>query len=157
MTPNGKSSRTSSTGDAMNSRSRNLIALLALAIAFVGAAPRSLAQESAKAPPLATDAPQPGVQKFTIVAVQIGTTKFWLPSTIIVHQDDKVVLTLKNDIPGAEDRHGFSIPAYNVTEVIKRGEPKTVSFVATRAGTFPYLCQLHAAHVGGQLIVEPKL
>lgn len=104
-----------------------------------------------------SDAPQAGVQKFMVVAVQIGTTKFWLPSTIIVHQGEKVVLTLKNDIPGAEDRHGFSLPAYNITEVIKRGEPKTVSFVASRAGTFPYLCQLHAAHVGGQLIVEPNL
>lgn len=124
--------------------------LLTIAIAAT-CAPGVLAADTSPA------APQPGVQKFTIVAVQIGTTKFWLPSTIIVHQGEKVVLTLKNDIPGAEDRHGFSIPGYNITDVIKRGEPKTVSFVASRAGTFPYICQLHAAHVGGQLIVEPKM
>lgn len=124
--------------------------LLTIAIAAT-CAPGVLAADTS------TEAPQPGVQKFTIVAVQIGTTKFWLPSTIIVHQGEKVVLTLKNDIPGAEDRHGFSIPGYNITDVIKRGEPKTVSFVASRAGTFPYICQLHAAHVGGQLIVEPKM
>lgn len=131
------------------------LAILALAIA--AGAPRALADDTAKAAPTQSDAPQAGVQKFMVVAVQIGTTKFWLPSTIIVHQGEKVVLTLKNDIPGAEDRHGFSLPAYNITEVIKRGDPKTVSFVASRAGTFPYLCQLHAAHVGGQLIVEPNL
>ncbi|MGC1677722.1 MAG: cupredoxin domain-containing protein [Candidatus Binataceae bacterium] len=132
-----------------------LAAILTLAIS--AGAPRVLAAATSTVAPGVTDAPQPGVQKFTVVAVQIGTTKFWLPSTIIVHQGENVVLTLKNDIPGAEDRHGFSIPAYNITEVIKRGEPKTVSFVASRAGTFPYLCQLHAAHVGGQLIVEPKM
>ncbi len=132
-----------------------LAAILTLAIA--AGAPRAFAADTSTAAPLAPEAPQPGVQKFTIVAVQIGNTKFWLPSTIIVHQGEKVVLTLKNDIPGAEDRHGFSLPGYNITEVIKRGEPKTVSFVASRAGTFPYICQLHAAHVGGQLIVEPKL
>lgn len=130
--------------------------LLAIAIAAAGA-PHAFAADTSTVAPVVTDAPQPGVQKFTVVAVQIGTTKFWLPSTIIVHQGEKVVLTLKNDIPGAEDRHGFSIPGYNITEVIKRGEPKTVSFVASRAGTFPYICQLHAAHVGGQLIVEPKI
>jgi nitrosocyanin len=141
----------------MNSSSRNLIAILALALAIVAIAPRGFADETAKLAPMATDAPQPGVQKFTLVAVQIGTSKFWLPSTLIVHQGEKVVLTLKNDIPGAEDRHGFSLPAYNITEVIQRGQPKTVTFVATREGVFPYLCQLHAAHVGGQLIVEPKM
>lgn len=130
--------------------------LLTIAIAAT-CAPGVLAADTSTAAPIAPEAPQPGVQKFTIVAVQIGTTKFWLPSTIIVHQGEKVVLTLKNDIPGAEDRHGFSIPGYNITDVIKRGEPKTVSFVASRAGTFPYICQLHAAHVGGQLIVEPKM
>ena len=133
------------------------VAIIALVAAIALGALQSRAAESAKLAPLSTDAPQPGVQKFTIVAVQIGTTKFWLPSTIIVHQGEKVVLTLKNDIPGAEDRHGFSLPAYNITEVVQRGQPKTVSFVATREGVFPYLCQLHAAHVGGQLIVEPKM
>jgi nitrosocyanin len=131
--------------------------MLTLAAVVALGALQSRAAESAKLAPLSTDAPQPGVQKFTIVAVQIGTTKFWLPSTIIVHQGEKVVLTLKNDIPGAEDRHGFSLPAYNITEVVQRGQPKTVSFVASREGVFPYLCQLHAAHVGGQLIVEPKM
>ncbi|MGB6554899.1 MAG: cupredoxin domain-containing protein [Candidatus Binataceae bacterium] len=134
-----------------------LAAMLTLALAIAVGAPHALAEDTATVAPAATDASPPGVQKFTVVAVQIGTTKFWLPSTIIVHQGDKVVLTLKNDIAGAEDRHGFSLPAYNITEVIKRGEPKTVSFVASREGTFPYLCQLHAAHVGGQLIVEPKM
>ena len=30
------------------------------------------------------------------------------------------------------------------------------AFVADKAGVFPYSCQLHAAHIGGSLIVEPK-
>ncbi len=51
----------------------------------------------------------------------------------------------------------LALPAYNITEVVQRGQPKTVMFVATREGVFPYLCQLHAAHVGGQVIVEPKM
>src|SRR6266436_4349864 len=50
--------------------------------------------------------------------------------------------------PGADNKHGFTIPAYNITEVVTRDEPKTVSFVADKAGVFPFSCQLHPAHIG---------
>ena len=38
-------------------------------------------------------------------------------------------------------------------EVITRGEPKTVTFTADKVGVFPITCQLHPAHVGGELVV----
>ncbi len=103
----------------------------------------------------AQSAPAPGEKKFTVVAEQIGETKFWLPSTIAVEAGDKVTLVLKNEVPGAVTTHGFTLPALNITEVITRGTPKTVHFTADKAGVFPYWCQLHPAHIGGQLIVEP--
>ena len=31
----------------------------------------------------------------------------------------------------------------------------TVEFTAAKAGVFPIICQLHPAHVGGQLVVLP--
>ena len=82
--------------------------------------------------------------------------KFWLPSVIAVDQGDKVTLTLKNLVPGASNQHGFTIPAYNITEVVTRGVPKTITFIADKAGVFPYSCQLHPGHIGGSLMVEPK-
>jgi len=39
--------------------------------------------------------------------------------------------------------------------VVDRGEPKEVEFVADKVGIFPTICQLHPAHVGGQLVVLP--
>jgi plastocyanin len=42
-----------------------------------------------------------------------------------------------------------------VAEVVNRGETKTVTFTADRTGVFPTVCQLHPAHVGGQLVVLP--
>ena len=33
--------------------------------------------------------------------------------------------------------------------------PNTVEFTADKVGVFPYSCQLHPAHVGGQLVVTP--
>ena len=104
------------------------------------------------APELST----PGEKKFTLVSEQIGDTKFWVPSTIVVQQGDKVTLNLKNEVPGTAVTHGFALPTFNVSEVVTRGEkPKVVHFTADKPGIYPYFCQLHPAHVGGQLVVEP--
>ena len=93
---------------------------------------------------------------FTIVAEQINKSKFWLPSNIMVNQGDKVKLVLKNEIEGADITHGFTLPAYGITEVVTRGVPKTVTFTADKPGIFHYWCQLHPAHIGGELLVIPN-
>jgi nitrosocyanin len=122
---------------------------------FSGANRIAMAQGAAPAAP-APAMEEPGTKSFTIVAVEVDDTKFWLPSVIAVQQGDKVKLTLKNQVPGASNQHGFTIPAYNITEVVTRGEPKVVTFVADKPGVFQYSCQLHPAHIGGSLIVEPN-
>ena len=115
----------------------------------------AMAQGAAPAAP-APAIEEPGTRSFTLVSIEADGAKIWLPSVIAVEQGDKVKLTLKNLVPGADNKHGFTIPAYNITEVVTRDEPKTVTFVADKAGTFQYSCQLHPAHIGGSLIVEPK-
>jgi nitrosocyanin len=132
------------------------MALVAAMAAFMlpGAICNAIAADATPAAAPAME--EPGTRSFTLVSVEVNDTKFWLPSVIAVEQGDKVKLTLKNQVPGASNQHGFSIPGYNITEVVTRGEPKTVTFVADKAGVFPYMCQLHPAHIGGSLIVEPK-
>jgi nitrous-oxide reductase len=93
---------------------------------------------------------------FTIVAEQIGKAKFWIPSTLMVNQGDKVKLVLKNEIEGADVTHGFELDGYGVKEVVTRGAPKEVTFTADKPGIFPYFCQLHPAHIGGELLVIPS-
>jgi nitrosocyanin len=131
------------------------------AIAAVAALMLPIASRIAMAQgaPPAAPAPameEPGTRSFTMVSIEADGAKIWLPSVIAVEQGDKVKLTLKNLVPGADNKHGFTIPAYNITEVVTRDEPKTVTFVADKAGVYPYSCQLHPAHIGGSLIVEPK-
>jgi len=116
-----------------------------------GASPSAPGLQS---PPPSAD--EPGTRSFTLVSIEADGAKIWLPSVIAVEQGDKVKLTLKNLVPGADNKHGFTIPAYNITEVVTRDEPKTVTFVADKAGVYQYSCQLHPAHIGGSLIVEPK-
>ncbi len=136
------------------------MAAIVAVVAFMlpGASRVAMAQGAA---PSAATAPapameEPGTRSFTMVSIEADGAKIWLPSVIAVDQGDKVKLTLKNLVPGAENQHGFTIPAYNITEVVTRGEPKTITFVADKPGVYPYFCQLHAAHIGGSLIVEPK-
>jgi len=124
------------------------------AFMFSGANRMAMAQGAAPAPAAAPD--EAGTRSFNMVSIEADGAKIWLPSAIAVEQGDKVKLTLKNLVPGAENQHGFTIPAYNITEVVTRGEPKVVTFVADKAGVFPFFCQLHPGHVGGSLIVVPK-
>ena len=94
-----------------------------------------------------------GKVALTIVNVEYEGTKVWVPSTIVAHKGDKVALKLVNNVPSDPSQHGFAIPDYKIAEIVDRGQPKTVEFTADRAGTFPIICQLHPAHVGGQLLV----
>jgi nitrous oxide reductase len=93
---------------------------------------------------------------FTIVAVDVDSVPFWLPSVAEVYQGDHVRLILKNMMGGAPDIHGFAIPAYHVSVLIPHGATKTVDFTADKAGIFPFICQIHADHIGGQLIVHSR-
>jgi nitrosocyanin len=95
----------------------------------------------------------PGAVQMTVVGVEYEGTKLWVPGTIVVHKGDHVKLNLINKIPSDPPNHGFAIDAFNVKEVVNRGEPKSVEFVADKVGVFPIYCQLHPAHVGGQLVV----
>ena len=89
----------------------------------------------------------------TVVNVEYEGAKIWVPSTIVAKKGDKVKIKLINNVPSDPNQHGYKIAAFNVEAVVTRGEPKTVEFVADKAGIFPIICQLHPAHVGGQLLV----
>ena len=92
---------------------------------------------------------------FTVVNVEYEGTKMWTPATLVVKKGTQVKLKLVNNVPSDPNQHGFAIPAYNIAEVVNRGEPKNVEFKADKAGVFPFNCQLHPAHIGGELVVLP--
>ena len=93
------------------------------------------------------------VHEFTVAAFEYEGTKIWLPSTLIVHKGDRVKIKLINNVKGDRNQHGFRIAAFNVETIVTRGEPQSVEFVADKAGVFPTACQLHPAHIGGQILV----
>ena len=107
-------------------------------------------KSAAAAAGMATDA----TRKFTVVNVLYEGSKMFVPSFLAVSKGDKVSVTVINNIPGDPPNHGFSIPALGVETVVNHGEKKTVEFTADQAGIFDIKCQLHPAHVSGQLIVQ---
>jgi nitrosocyanin len=96
---------------------------------------------------------EPAALTFTVVNIEYEGTKIWTPGTLVVPKGAKVTVKLVSNVPSEPNQHGFAIPAYNIAEVVTRGEPKTVQFTADKPGVFPITCHLHPAHVGGELVV----
>ena len=90
---------------------------------------------------------------FTVVNIEFQGSKIWVPGTLVVQRGTRVTIKLINNVPSDPNQHGFAIPAYNIAEVVNRGETKTVEFTADKPGIFPITCHLHPAHVGGELVV----
>ncbi len=92
---------------------------------------------------------------FTVVNIEYEGSKVWTPATLVVKKGTLVKIKLINNVASDPNQHGFAIAAYNIAEVVTRGEPKQIEFKADRDGIFPITCQLHPAHVGGELVVLP--
>lgn len=77
----------------------------------------------------------------------------WMPNQIIVNQGDEVTLEFVG-INGAY--HGTVIKGYDKAFVVKRGQTTRVTFLANKAGVFPFECAQHQPSMGGELIVLPR-
>ncbi|TBR20876.1 hypothetical protein EPO15_11825 [bacterium] len=95
------------------------------------------------------------VRNFSVANIEYKGSKMWIPGTLIAKKGETVKIKLTNNTPSG--KHGFSIDAFGVkAEVAGDGQPQTVEFKAAEAGLYPIYCQLHPAHIGGQLLVLEK-
>jgi nitrous-oxide reductase len=82
------------------------------------------------------------------------------PERIRVRQGDRVVIHITNIERARDATHGFGIAQYNINLSLEPGESQTVSFVADKAGVFPFYCTefCSALHLEmtGYLLVEPR-
>ena len=96
---------------------------------------------------------QAGARELTIVNIETAqAVKIWEPPTLVVKKGDVVKLKLINKL---EQEHGYRIAEFKVEKVVQGGQADTVEFTADKEGIFTIDCQLHPAHVQGQLIVLP--
>lgn len=100
----------------------------------------------------------------------VGGKKVWYPPVAVLNMRGRpgtpVVLKVTNDSSG---EHGFSLAAeenisapttLNVKLVLKPGETKYIGIptsdltYVTAGSVLHYKCHLHAAHLGGQLLIQ---
>ncbi len=76
------------------------------------------------------------------------------PSTITVRKNDTVRLILTSK----DVTHGLYIKAYKINMRVKKGEKKTIKFVANKTGRFPFVCSVYCGSghrvMKGMLIVK---
>lgn len=81
------------------------------------------------------------------------------PDTIEVEQGDIVSIHLTSNEQSKDNVHGFTIDTYNVHGSFEPGKTASVTFVADRAGVFPFYCTefCSALHLEmqGYLLVKP--
>lgn len=124
------------------------------ALAQPGGALTGVAQEAATAPAAGAVKSTAAARKFTVVNVLFEGSKMFVPSVLAVSKGETVSVTVINNIQGDPPNHGFAIPDFGVELVVNRSEKKTAEFTADKAGIFDIKCQLHPAHIHGQLIVK---
>jgi cytochrome c oxidase subunit 2 len=122
----------------MNSRCSSVLALSALAMCLTGVA---AAAEQAAAP---------AVHEITMTAKNYEFD----PGVITVKKGEKVRLIIT-----ATDRdHGIKLDAFDVNQVLKKGDPTIIEFTADKAGTFEFKCSVYCGlghrKMKGKLVVE---
>ena len=76
-----------------------------------------------------------------------------------VQKGDTVVWNITNVENTYDATHGFALPDYNINLSLEPGETETMTFVADKAGVFPYYCTefcsaLHLEMAGYFLVEE---
>jgi nitrous-oxide reductase len=82
------------------------------------------------------------------------------PNKLEVNQGDKVTIYVTNIEQTTDELHGFGLNEHNINVVVDPGETKTIEFVASKPGVFPFYCTnfCSALHqeMQGYLLVKPK-
>jgi nitrosocyanin len=86
-----------------------------------------------------------------ISAVNVGSGAGFEPTSLVVHKDDVVRISVGN---ASSKTHGFSIEGYGIHDEVEPNNGIQVRFRATKPGTFKIYCQLHETHQVATLIVE---
>ena len=87
----------------------------------------------------------------------IYTSARFTPDIVTAYQGDMVIFNVTNRDPRAisstAGRHGFTVDGSTIATTVDPGATMSETFSNVPAGTYRFYCQLHAAHLSGQLVV----
>lgn len=99
---------------------------------------------------LTEDIVESTTKEFNITAVQWS----FVPSTIEVNKDDRVILHVKS----VDVIHGIWIPEFGINEMLESNQTVTIDFIADKEGTFQIICSVYCGDghfdMKAQLIVR---
>lgn len=88
----------------------------------------------------------------SIDAATVEGGPWFAPRVVTVDKGEEVVLDVDNT---TSRPHGFTIEGYGIRQEVNPGDPKEITFVARKAGTFKVYCQLHPdTHKPATLVVQ---
>jgi nitrous-oxide reductase len=95
-----------------------------------------------------------------VIAKVVMVRSSFTPQAIEVNQGETITIALTNIEQTTDELHGFGLLDYNINVVVDPGETKTVTFVADKAGVYPFYCTnfCSALHqeMQGYLVVKGK-
>jgi len=96
----------------------------------------------------------------SVTVKMVAVRSYFAPHAIEVNQGDRVTIYLTNIEQTTDVLHGFGLAEYNINVVVDPGETKTIQFVASKPGVFPFYCTnfCSALHqeMQGYLLVRPR-
>lgn len=110
----------------------------------------ALATLLAGAPMVARQAASSGYHEFAMTAQNFAFD----PDMITVKKGEKVRLI----ITAADHDHGFKLEAFDIDQVLKKGDTEIIEFTAGKVGTFEFKCSVPCGkghrRMKGKLVVE---
>jgi cytochrome c oxidase subunit 2 len=133
----------------MNRSDRGPVVLALLVVILL-----TLSQYPTRAALTYSSGPGAGVSEDVREIVMTAQKYDFDPEVITVKQNEHVKLV----ITALDHDHGFKIDAFQIDQLLKKGEKTTIEFTADTTGTFPFQCS-HFCGLGhkgmkGELIVE---
>jgi nitrous-oxide reductase len=119
-------------------------------------------QAENKHPQAIWDVKNAGVQRNggNVTVKMVAVRSNFEPNKVEVNQGDRVAIHITNIEQTTDELHGFGLNEYNINVVVDPGETKTVEFVASKPGVFPFYCTnfCSALHqeMQGYLLVKPR-
>jgi len=107
--------------------------------------------EMMKAMKMGPDSPM--VREIAVTSDLLEGSNRFTPAVIVAYKGDTLRLKVTNL---GDKTHGFAIDEFKVKTEIEKGKSETIEVKADQLGAFRVYCQLHAAHMGGQLLVLPR-
>ena len=131
-----------------------LMILFAVAL-VIGCAPQEPSGQAEPADAAAEDAGSVTTEAAGATVINVRAMQWRFdPQEIVVSEGDNVELRIES----VDVRHGFSIPGYNINEMLKPGSEVVINFVADKKGVFAFACSVPcgSGHSGmrGTLVVE---